>query len=115
MIDESAIEVTINGMTACYVVLDLGANVPMIHERMVRAGQVPVDPNNRRITGITGHPHMMPRTIEALEVVICPNDSVRKTVAVDSMVVMLGDPLPDYCLLDNEMMAQLGIVVDPAT
>jgi hypothetical protein len=33
---------------------------------------------------------------------------------VDSMVVMSGDTLPD-CLLDNEMMAQLGIVVDPAT
>jgi hypothetical protein len=57
---------------------------------------------------------MMPRTIEALEVVICPDDSDREAIAVDSMVVMSGDTLPD-CLLDNEMMAQLGIVVDPAT
>ena len=114
MIDGSAIKVTINGMTASHVVLDLGANEPMIHERMVKAGQIPVDPNGRRITGITGQPHMMPRTIEALEVVICPDDSDREAIAVDSMVVMSGDTLPD-CLLDNEMMAQLGIVVDPAT
>jgi hypothetical protein len=40
--------------------------------------------------------------------------SVREAVAADSMVVMSGDTLPD-CLLDNEMTAQLGIVVDPAT
>ena len=30
------------------------------------------------------------------------------------MVVMTCDTLPD-CLFDNEMMAQLGIVVDPTT
>ena len=46
--------------------------------------------------------------------IICPDDSVREAVVVDSMVVMSGDTLPD-CLLDNEIMAQLGIVVDPAT
>ncbi len=114
MIDGSAIKVNINGMTACHIVLDLGANEPMIHERMVKVGQIPVDPNGRRITRITGQPHMMPRTIETLVVVICPNDSVREVVAVKSMVVMSGDTLPD-CLLDNEMMSQLGIVVDPAT
>jgi len=33
---------------------------------------------------------------------------------VDSIVVMSSDTLLD-CLLDNEIMAQLGIVVDPAT
>jgi hypothetical protein len=60
MIDGSSIKVTINGMTECHVVLDLGANAPMIHERMVKAGQIPVDPNGRRITGITGQSHMMP-------------------------------------------------------
>jgi hypothetical protein len=114
MIDGSTIKVTINGMTACHVVLDLGTNEPMIHERMVKAGQIPVDPNGRRITRITGQLHMMPRTIETLKVAICLDDSVRETVAVDSMVVMSGDTLLD-CLLDNEMMAQLGIVVDPAT
>ncbi len=54
MIDAPAIEVTIDGMTAGHVVLDLGANEPMIHERMVKAGQIPVDPNSRRITGIRG-------------------------------------------------------------
>ena len=59
-------------MTPDHVMLDLGANELMIHERMVKAGQIPVDPNGRRITGITGQPHMMPRTIKALEVVICP-------------------------------------------
>jgi len=114
MIDGSAIKVTINGMTACHVVLDLGANEPMIHVRMVKAGHIPVDPNGRRITGITCPPNMMPCNIEALDVVICPNDSVREAVAVDLMVVMPRDTLPN-CLLDNEMMAQLGIVVDPAT
>jgi hypothetical protein len=31
---------------------------------------------------------MMPRTIEPLEVVICPNDIARETIAIDSMVVM---------------------------
>ena len=114
MTDGSAIRVTINGITACHVVLDLGASEPMIHERMVKAGQILVDPNGRRITGITSQPHMMPRTIETLEVVIRPNDSVREAVAVDSMGVMFGETLPD-CLFDNEMMAQIGIVVDPAT
>ncbi len=114
MILGSAINVTINGMTAPHVVLDLGANEPLIHKRTVKAGQIPVDPNGRRITGIAGQPHMMPRTIEALEVVICLDDSVREAVTVDSMVVMSGDTLPN-CLLDNEMMAEVGIVVDPAT
>ena len=57
---------------------------------------------------------MMPCTIETLKVVICPDDSVREAVAMDSMVVMSGDTLPD-CLLDNEMMARLGTVVDLAT
>ncbi len=47
MIDGSAIKVTIDGMTACHVALDLGANEPMIHERMVKARQIPVDPNGR--------------------------------------------------------------------
>jgi len=70
MIDRSAIMVTINGMAAGHVVWDLGANEPMIYERMVKAGQFPVDPTGRRITGITCQQHMMPRTIEALEVVI---------------------------------------------
>ncbi len=114
MIDGLAIKVTMNGMTAGHVVLGLGANEPMIHERMVKAGQILMDPNGRRITDIIGQLHMMPRTSEALEVVICPNNSVREAVAVDSMVVMPCDTLPDG-LLDNEMMAQLGIVVDPAT
>ena len=86
----------------------------MIYERMVCAGQISVDPNGRRITGITGQSHMMPRTIEALEVVICPRGSAKEAIALDSMVVTTGDTLPD-CLLDNEMMAQLGIVVDPTT
>jgi len=101
-------------MTACHVVFDLGANEPMINERLVKAGQIPVDPKCRRITGITDQPHMMPRTIETLEVVICPDDSVREAATVDSMVVMSGDTLP-HCLLDTETMAKLGIVVGPAT
>ena len=104
MIDGSAIRVIINGMTACHVVLDLGANKTMIHERMFKAGHILVVPNGRRITGIIWQPHMMPRTIKALEVVICPNDSVRETFAVDSMVVMQCDTFPD-CLLDSEMMS----------
>ena len=99
-------------MTASHVVLDLGANDPMIHGRRVKAGQILVDPNGRRITGITNHPHMMPRTIEALEVVISPNDSVREAVAVDSMAVMQGDTLP-ACLLDNTMKAELGMGSTP--
>ena len=56
----------------------------------------------------------MPRTIEALEVVIYLDDSVREAPAVDYMVVMSCDTLPE-CLPRNKMMAQLGIVVDLAT
>ena len=47
MIDGPAINVTINGMTASHVMLDLGANEPLIHERMLKAGQILVDPNGR--------------------------------------------------------------------
>ena len=106
--------VTVNGMPTHHVVLHLGANEPMIHDRLVQVGRISADPNGRMITNITRQPDMMPRTIDALEVAICPNDSAREAIAIDSMVVMFGDTLLD-CLLDNEMMAQLGIVVDPTS
>ena len=54
---------------------------------------------------------MMPRTIEPLEVTLFPDDCDREAQASDTMMVMNGDGLPEV-LLDNEMMAQLDIVVD---
>ena len=106
--------VTVNGMPTHHVVLHLGANEPMIHDRLVQVGRISADPNGRMITNITRQPDMMPRTIDALEVAICPNDSAREAIAIDSMVVMSGDTLHD-CLLDNEMMTELCIVVDPTS
>ena len=104
--------VTVNGHRITgHIVLDIGANEPMIHQRLVDKLKYAVNPNGRRITGIHGASHMMPRTIEPLEVTLFPNDCDREAQASDTMMVMNGDSLPEL-LLDNEMLAQLDIVVN---
>ena len=108
----SMVPITVNGHQILgQVVLDLGANEPMIHQRVVDKHKWAVDPNGRSITGIHGESHMMAKTIEALEVTLFPEDCEREAQGCDRMMVMNGDSLPDL-LLDNEMMAQLGILVD---
>ena len=109
------VPITVNGHQILgQIVLDLGANEPMIHQRVVDKYKWAVNPNGRSITGIHGESHMMAKTIEALEVTLFPEDCDREAQGCDIMMVMHGDSLPDL-LLDNEMMAQLGIMVDPAT
>ena len=109
------VPITVNGHQILgQIVLDLGANEPMIHQRVVDKYKWAVNPNGRSITGIHGESHMMAKTIEALEVTLFPEDCEREAQGCDIMMVMHGDSLPDL-LLDNEMMAQLGIMVDPAT
>ena len=111
MLDGSVHNILFNGKPVGQIVLDAGANEPMINKRLVQAQHLAVNPNGRRITGITGVPHMMPRTLDALTVTVFPEDSDKEATAMDSMIVMEGDSLPDL-LLDNEMMAQIGIVID---
>jgi len=53
----------VNDMPAHHEVLVLGANDLMIHGRLVQAGRISVDPNERMITCITGQSHTMPRFI----------------------------------------------------
>ena len=113
MLDGATANITVNGQPVKQVVLDLGGNEPMIHQRLIQTW-ADVNPNGRRIVGITGAPHMMPRTVDALTVALFPDDSDKEALASDRMMVMQGDALPDL-LLDCEMMAQLGIVVDPAS
>ena len=62
-------------------VLDLGANEPMIHQRLVDKFKYAVNPNGRRITGIDGESLMMARTIEPLEVTLFPDDCDREAQA----------------------------------
>ena len=94
--------VTVNGHRITgHIVLDIGANEPMIHQRLVDKLKYAVNPNGCQITGIHGASHMMPRTIEPLEVTLFPNDCDREAQASDTMMVMNGDRLPDL-LLDNE-------------
>ena len=111
MLDGSVHNILFNGKPVGQIVLDAGSNEPMINKRLVQAQHLAVNPNGRRITGITGVPHMMPRTLDALTVTVFPEDSDKEATAMDSMIVMEGDSLPDL-LLDNEMMAQIGIVID---
>ena len=99
--------VTVNGHRITgHIVLDIGANEPMIHQRLVDKFKYAVNPN-----GIHGESLMMARTIEPLELTLFPDDCDREAQALDTMMVMSGDSLPDV-LLDNEIMAQLAIVVD---
>ena len=114
MLDGATANITVNGQAVKQVVLDLGANEPMTHQRLIQTLKVDVNPNGRRIVGITGAPHMMPRTVDPLTVALFPDDSDKEALASDRMMVMQGDALPDL-LLDCEMMAQLGIIVDPAS
>ena len=111
MVDGSAIPFTLNGQPVKQIVLDLGANEPMVHQRLVDQHQFAINPNGKRITGIHGGPLMMARTVDALAVLVYPGDVEREAHAADSMMVMQGETLPDV-LLDTEMMSQLGITVD---
>ena len=112
MLDGSAAGITLNGHPVKHLCLDLGANEPMANVSLISQLGVATDPNGRRITGITGKPHMMPRTTKEMVVTLFPDDPEKEAQASDHMVVMKGEALPDV-LLDTEMMAQLGIVVDP--
>ena len=114
MIDGSKIRVTISGHAVKHAVLDTGADIPMLHQRVIKAGNFAVNPRGRTVTGVTGRAHMMPRTEAAMEIAINFGDSQCETLAHDTMIVMEGDSLPD-ALFDNETMAALGIIVDPLT
>jgi hypothetical protein len=54
MIDGTFIMVTFKGMPTQHVLLDLGANEPMIHDRLVQAGRLSVDHNGHMIVVIIG-------------------------------------------------------------
>ena len=114
ILDGSKIPLTINGQRVLHVVLDGGANEPMLNRRLVDAQQLQTNAYGKNITGVNGKPTMMPRTISEMQVELYLGDAQREAIAKDQMMVMTGDTLPD-ALLDNEMMAHLGISVNPVT
>ena len=113
MVDGSEIPLTINGFPVRVMVLDSGADIDMLHQRVVDRMHVPVNPKGFPITGITGQAHVMPRTVDAVEIAL-HQGSECETVTRDHMIIMDGESLPD-CLVGNETMARLGITVDQVT
>ena len=111
ILDGRRYNLCLNGQPLGLVVLDHGANEPMIHQRLITSLGIPTSEQGRSITGINGVAAVMPKTIDNMEIRLFYGDAEREVSAIDRMTVMSGDSLPD-ALLDNEMLAMLGITVD---
>ena len=112
VIDGRKAGVTVAGVPVRTVVLDAGANEPMIHETVRAKLDLPLQQEGKSIIPITGKATVMPRTQSTVEIKFYSGDAERESLAAGQCVVMTGSHLPDL-LLDNETMAQLGLTIDP--
>lgn len=112
LVDGRKAGVTLKGCPVRHIVLDAGANEPMVHERVIAQLKTPIVADGKIILAVTGETTVMPRTENELTVSFHTGQPDSEARAADRFVVMKGDNLPDL-LLDNETMAQLGLRIDP--
>ena len=105
--------ITLDGIPVRRVVLDSGANEPMIHTSVQAQRKAALRPDGKTIIGISGQPVVMPRTEEQLTVRLYTGDAEKESAGAAQWVVMDGEDLPEL-LLDNELMALMGLRIDPA-
>ena len=114
VLDGTQLGITLDGIPIRRVVLDSGANEPMIHRSVQAQRKAALQADGKSIIGISGQPSLMPRTQEELTIRLHTGDHNKEASGIARWVVMDGKDLPEL-LLDTELMAMMGLRLDPVT